>query len=113
MGFSFSDFHQAVSSEACGMTIDWQRLPNGTQLCQWLWGRPVSAEISNLPHSVLLDLAAEVVRTAHSHSLQEVDPQAVGLNLPNDTAVMESCPFRPGECSGKHVVASGAGIIPN
>ena len=95
------------------MTIDWQRLPDGTQLCQWLWGRPVTAEIEQLPHSGLLKLAEEVVQTAHALNIRQVDPLSVGLNLPNEMAVLDTCPFRPDDCVGKHVVASGAGIIPN
>lgn len=111
MGFSFSNFHQAVSSNACGMTLDWQKLVDGTQLCQWLWGRPVSPEISNLPDTELLQLAADVLQAARSQGLQPVEPQTVGLNLPNETAIFDSCPFQSVECSGKHIVASGAGII--
>ena len=93
------------------MTLDWQRLSDGTQLCQWLWGRPVSHEISNLTEPDLLRLAEEVSRTAQRLDLQQVDAQTVGLHLPNETAIFDSCPFRPGECTGKHVVASGSGIM--
>jgi hypothetical protein len=109
--FSFNLFHKIVSPGACGLTLDWQKLSNGNEICQWLWSRPVIEEIASLPEAQLLELGSTVPETAKQLNLLPVDPQMVGLNLPNEVAVLDHCPFNADSCTGKHIVASGSGII--
>ena len=109
--FSFNNFHEEVSQGACGLTFDWQKLSDGKEICQWLWGRPVTHDLAQLPEAQLLEVAKRIPEAAYKNNLVPVDPISVGLNLPNEIAVLEQCPFRPGECNGQHIVASGAGLI--
>jgi len=59
----------------------------------------------------LIEIGSTVPNIAQQQHLLPVDPQEVGLNLPNEVAVLESCPFNAENCFGKHIVASGSGII--
>lgn len=109
--FSFNSFHESISSHACGITLDWQKLTNGVEVCQWLWSRPVADELEKLPESQLIEIGNAVQEIAKQHHLQPVEPLEVGLNLPNEVAVLDSCPFKAESCLGNHIVASGSGII--
>ena len=111
MSFSFTEFHSSISQEACGLTLDWQRTSSGEELCQWLWGRPITKNLLGKSQEELLAIGAEVSKSAVSANLLPVDPHEVGMNLPNETAVIDNCPFRPESCPGDHVVVSGTGRI--
>lgn len=109
--FSFNTFHESISSDACGITLDWQKLTDGTEVCQWLWSRPVTDELEKLPESQLVEIGNAVPVIAKQQHLLPVEPHEVGLNLPNEVAVLDYCPFKADICLGKHIVASGSGII--
>ena len=111
LSFSFDQFHKTISDKACGVTLDWQRLPDGVEVCQWLWGRPVSGDLLNKSHEELLEEALVITQSAELSNLIPHNPVSLGLNLPNEAAVLDACPFRPGDCAGSHLVVSGSAQI--
>ena len=111
MSFSFNDFQQSIRNNACGVTLDWQRQESGDELCQWLWGRPVVGVLAEKTEEELLALASEISNLAEQANLIAVDPKAVGMNLPNEIAILPNCPFRPKTCLGRHIAASGTSRI--
>lgn len=95
---------------ACGMTIDLFCEPGRSRAsAQWLWSAPLH-RISErgLDERAVLDRLSVVTRRAGFHP----DPHASAHRmLTNGSDHEAACPFSRDECTGPHVVVTGAGRI--
>ena len=97
---------QAWNGNACGVTIDIVGNEETNAELQWVLAIPVTADTAREVLVRVGDLRNQLSRDGFlpSHS----DSQA-SFRLPNSQAVESECPYRPDECLGEHVVASGRG----
>ena len=89
----------------CGCTVDWHKGDDNGRVVQWLWAKP-----SEQPDD-LAQLTELVTRLQARTRFIPGDAAPFSTALPNEVAVLESCPFQQNTCSGPHVVASGSGRL--
>lgn len=97
------------SQHSCGLTID---LVGNAQLSselQWVIAVPLREQhvdtVLRSIDSLREKLEHNGLRTV---SAERFDPAAT---LPNGTSIEPSCPYRPEDCAGEHLVATGHGLF--
>jgi hypothetical protein len=98
----FSSFSKSIP-QGCGLTIDAHRTKEDIDVIQFLWAAPLDSCDPVEVQSNVSNAAQEsgfIPETNISHS----------THLPNETAVLDNCPFQPDACEGKHLVISGSGV---
>lgn len=100
---------QAWSGNACGVTIDIVGEAKQTAELQWVIAIPVAHHSPEDVMAGVNDLRAELQAEGFTPIDQEFKGSSSGL--PNELALESECPYRPAECVGQHVVASGRGLL--
>lgn len=103
-----STFADALNGEQCGLTIDIHR-GNKTEVVQYLWATPSSL----LSRQQISELTEHVNSAADLAGFVPGETEPYKTTLPNEVAVLDSCPFQPEACAGKHLVISGSGKTNN
>jgi len=99
---------QVWHGDACGVTIDIVGNDATDAELQWVLAIPVTSETAP---DVLVRVGA-LRNQLSADGFYPVDPEASALvRLPNSQAVESECPYRPDQCVGQHVVASGRGRL--
>lgn len=100
-----SRFGQALVNLGCGITVDAHKTQNSFDVVQYLWAAPLDSLDNQNVDSVI----SQVLSAARSAGFEAADVTPHVTHLPNETAVLENCPFQPGMCSGEHLVITGSG----
>lgn len=80
-------------------------------MVQWLWATPVGdTEIDETPALQRAHVVTESIAGAGFEATDEINDF---FCLTNEIEQGTSCPFRPVSCPGVHIVAAGAGYVPN
>ncbi|WP_439564946.1 hypothetical protein [Microcella sp.] len=95
---------------ACGMTVDLFCQPEHTGASvQWLWSAPLDRLADRgLDEREVLDRIVEMTRRAGFHPDTHSSLHRMLLNGSGHEA---ACPFSRDECSGAHLVVTGAGRV--
>lgn len=100
-----SRFTKINPVSGCGVTVDAHATEENFDVIQYLWAAPISKL-----ETISVEAAKEHVRAAAQDAgfvAEDVFPYQT--HLPNESAVLDSCPFQPELCKGQHLVISGAG----
>lgn len=97
---------QAWNGDACGVTIDIVGNEDANAELQWVLAIPVTPDTAR---EVLVRVGALRNQLSLDGFLPVDSNSDASLRLPNGQAVEAECPYRPDECLGQHVVASGRG----
>ena len=89
----------------CGCTVDWHQGDDEGRVVQWLWAKPTS----NADEAS--DVATLVRRLEAVTKFVPGDASPFSTHLPNEVAILDSCPFQDTQCVGSHIVASGSGRL--
>lgn len=100
-----SRFAQANKAGGCGVTVDAHVTAEDFDVVQYLWAAP----LTSLEATSIDDVTNHVLRAAEKSGFVAADVSPYVAHLPNESAVLDSCPFQPQMCSGKHLVISGSG----
>lgn len=92
-------------AEGCGLTVDSHRTNNDFDVVQYLWAAP----LESLSDSKIDDITGGIINAAKRSGFTPGEVSPYVTNLPNESAVLDSCPFQPGMCTGQHLVVSGSG----
>lgn len=100
---------QEWSAGACGVTIDFVGDATLSSEMQWVIAFPTTKKQMTHFTDGVQKLRVDLERVG-------LEPIAVrhfshSNNLPNGVAIEGVCPFRPGNCLGEHVIATGHGLI--
>lgn len=97
---------QAWNGDACGVTIDIVGNEEADAELQWVLAIPVNGDTAP---EVLTRVGALRNQLSVDGFVPVDSDTGAPLRLPNSQAVESECPYRPEECLGQHVVASGRG----
>lgn len=100
---------QAWNGDACGVTIDIVGNEESNAELQWVLAIPITSDTAP---EVLARVGALRDQLSLDGFLPVDSTSEASLRLPNSQAVEAECPYRPTECLGEHVVASGRGRFP-
>ena len=100
-----SRFAQSIELGGCGITVDAHKTPHNFDIVQYLWASPLAA----LENSSVNDVTNSVISAASSSGFVPGDVSPYASHLPNESAVLDVCPFQPEMCVGQHLIISGSG----
>jgi hypothetical protein len=107
MGNFFSRFSGEPLAQGCGLTIDSHTTDQKFDVVQYLWAAP----LVTLGDARIDDITDGVTSAAKRAGFSPTDVSPYITNLPNESAVLDTCPFQPEMCLGEHLVISGAGKV--
>lgn len=100
-----SRFAQAAKQEGCGITVDAHKTSLEFDVVQYLWAAPLAA----LNNSSIDSVTQAVLKAAKTAGFTPEDVTPYATHLPNESAVLDACPFQPEMCGGQHLIISGSG----
>lgn len=103
----YSRFVTESISRGCGFTIDSHKTGQDFDVVQYLWASPLQS-LSDERIDVVIE---EITDAAKRAGFAEADVAPYVTSLPNESAVLDSCPFQPQMCLGQHLVVSGSGKV--
>jgi len=98
-------FAKAAKPEGCGVTVDAHVTEQNFDVVQYLWAAP----LTSLENSSIDAVTSDVLKAAESSGFVPGDVSPYRTHLPNESSVLDNCPFQPEVCVGQHLVISGSG----